>query len=54
MSDTKQPTPCTCKTCPGTSCTCGCQKDAPQAATQAARACGPQCTCGQGCTCARS
>lgn len=50
MNDTKQPTPCTCKSCPGTSCTCGCQRNT----TQATCACGPQCQCGPGCTCTKS
>jgi hypothetical protein len=58
MNDTKQTSPCTCTTCPGASCTCGCQtfptQVAAQAATQAACACGPQCQCGQGCTCPKS
>jgi hypothetical protein len=53
MNDMKQPTPCTCTTCPGTPCACGCQ-EAKQAATQAPCACGPQCQCGQGCDCSKS
>ena len=54
MNDTTQRSPCTCKTCPGATCSCGCQTVPSQAATQATRACGPQCQCGQGCTCAKS
>jgi hypothetical protein len=50
MNDTKQPIACNCATCPGKSCTCGCQKPAAQAAC----ACGAQCKCGQGCTCPKS
>jgi len=50
MNDTKQPIACNCTTCPGTSCTCGCQKPAEQTVC----ACGPQCKCGQGCTCPKS
>jgi hypothetical protein len=47
MTDMNPSTPFACTTCPGTSCTCGCQENA----TQAACACGPQCQCGQSCTC---
>lgn len=50
MNDTQQPIACHCKTCPGTSCTCGCQKPAAPAAC----ACGPQCRCGEACACNKS
>ena len=46
MNTTQQST-CSCTTCPGTGCTCGCQ----QAAAQTARACAPQCQCGAQCQC---
>ena len=48
---------CTCATCPGASCTCGCQaKAAPAEMSYAALACncGPNCRCtggDQGCLC---
>lgn len=54
MSDPKQSIPCTCQTCPGMSCTCGCQKASAQAANEAACACGPLCQCGQACNCPKS
>jgi hypothetical protein len=47
IMNTPQQSACTCNTCPGTGCTCGCQ----QAAAQAACACGPQCPCGPQCRC---
>lgn len=62
MNETQQSTLCTCTTCPGASCACGCQEVAAQAiaqaivrtAAQGACACGPQCQCGPGCTCPKS
>lgn len=47
MNTTQQAT-CTCNTCPGASCACGCQ----QPPAQIASACGPQCQCGAQCQCA--
>ena len=43
---------CTCETCPGPGCKCGCQtvKTAPPAGCQ----CGSACTCGPTCGCKRS
>jgi hypothetical protein len=45
-------TPCTCETCPGSACTCGCQdaKAAPKTGCQ----CGDACKCGPNCSCKRS
>ena len=40
--------PCTCPTCPGSGCTCGCQG----AAEKTPCACGPNCACGDACQCA--
>ncbi len=57
MNESTNPTPCTCSTCPGTGCTCGCQPAATQttqAVPPAACPCGPQCACGPACSCARS
>ena len=45
--NTTQQSACSCNTCPGTGCTCGCQ----QAAAQTAGACSPQCLCGTQCQC---
>jgi hypothetical protein len=46
MNATQQP-PCNCTLCPGTVCTCGCQR----AAEQTAGTCGPKCQCGAQCQC---
>ena len=58
MNDTQQSTPCTCTTCPGATCGCGCQNVASQvaaeAATQAAVRLRRQCQCGPSCSCAKS
>jgi hypothetical protein len=50
MNDIQQYIACNCTTCPATSCTCGCQK----AASQAACACDPQCACGLQCQCGQA
>ena len=39
---------CTCTTCPGTACDCGCQS----VAQKNVCACGTQCSCGDACACA--
>lgn len=46
-------TVCTCDTCPGSTCTCGCQSAASPTITQPAAACqcGEVCTCGPDCRC---
>lgn len=46
---TTQTTPCTCTTCPGPQCTCGCQpiEARPAAASDGCVAC----TCGDACRC---
>lgn len=60
MNTPQQPIPssCTCESCPGPACACGCQQAVSQAtnpvASQAVCACGPQCACGAGCTCPKS
>lgn len=43
---------CTCGTCPGPDCTCGCQtvKATPPSGCQ----CGSTCNCGPACSCKRS
>ncbi len=47
---------CQCQTCPGSTCDCGCQNTATDAARAcqcgAACACGDSCTCGEACSCA--
>ncbi len=45
-------TECTCNTCPGAGCACGCQDSQLLQGRQKACACGPQCQCGSQCTCA--
>jgi hypothetical protein len=46
---------CTCASCAGASCTCGCQSTIPEAQreTQSACSCGDACTCGPDCACVR-
>jgi hypothetical protein len=44
-----QPNTCTCDTCPGSSCTCGCQHTG--TAPSSACTCGPACACGPTCGC---
>ena len=40
---------CTCKSCPGPSCNCGCQP--PKAERRAGCQCGEACNCGDTCSC---
>jgi hypothetical protein len=40
---------CTCATCPGSSCTCGCQNIA--TAPRPGCKCGAACACGPSCSC---
>ena len=46
---TTQSNVCTCETCVGTECTCGCQTAAPAAG--ASCRCGDACNCGPMCSC---
>jgi hypothetical protein len=51
---TKVSNVCTCVSCAGASCTCGCQSAVPAVGeTQPACLCGPACTCGPDCACVR-
>lgn len=46
---TTQSNACTCETCTGAPCTCGCQH--PDAPTTSSPDCGEACTCGPTCAC---
>lgn len=46
---TTQSNACTCDTCVGTQCTCGCQNQ--PAAPALSCQCGEACNCGEACTC---
>lgn len=50
-NETKVANACTCVSCAGASCTCGCQSTAPE--TKPACLCGDACTCGPNCACVR-
>ena len=52
MNDTKTTEACSCVTCPGANCACGCQANIE--AEQKPCACGPDCKCGPSCTCPKS
>ena len=51
MKNRTTPKACECKSCAGTTCTCGCQ--AAQNDRRAGCRCGATCACGPDCTCPR-